>query len=340
MILRALSTDDYFLSRVADSFNKRPMLFEARKHFADHKDHPAVAETQRLLYEMQDIGGQLFQGVVYYKELPGSEQITSITNEYWKDHEDALNYYMRLLNDFYNKANVPGFFELHKQFYAGAIAEAGNYINDSITAVMEDYSGKENKAYHMYILPINPYGWGFSLTTEDSTGSTQYAVISPVEDIAYSPAGAYPEYGFGGNEATAHYRELVVHEFVHSFITDVLEQDSLKQQIASFDSLYTPLLDSAMSEQGYKGWWGFVNEHIVRVVHTRVGNKIDNREAAALRKVDKEYGFILLPEAEEIMKQYENNRDKYPVIDDFLPVLINSFKYVEAERINERLHVN
>lgn len=335
MILRALSADDYFLQRIPDTFKGRPMLFKAREYFKAYKSHPAVAETQRLLYDMQDIGGQLLQGVVYYEELPGTKQISTINNEYWMAHKDVLDAYMAQLSNFYEQAEVAAFLEQHKAFYEGTIAEASSYINDSITAVMEQYLGRQNKAYYMYVLPVCPYGWAFSLTTSDSSGNTQHAVISPVTDIAWQDS--FSSYGFGGAEARAHYRELVVHEFAHSFITDLLEQDVLREQIAIYDSLYTPLLDSAMGEQGYSGWWSYVNEHLVRLAHTRVAATFDKQEAEALRKADKEYGFVLLPESEELIKEYENNRDKYPTIEEYLPVLINGFKYYDTAMVNSRL---
>jgi|GEM_PF-2542904 len=341
MILRALSDDDYFLHRRADTFKGRPMLYEARKYFADYKDHPAVAETQRILYDTRDIGGIMFQGVLYAEELPGTSITHNITNPYWFEHKIELAEYMQLLGRFYTEANVAGFFEQQHDFYHGAISEARSYINDSVTAVMEDYFGKENAAYHMYILPISIYGWGFSATAPSAEGDIQYGIISPVEDIDWDGyTDGRTTFGFGGAEAKAHYRELVVHEFTHSFITDLLEHEDFKKQIAQYDTLYTHMLDEAMQENGYGDWWGFVNEHLVRLGHIRVAEMYDAAEAAALRKTDvQEYKFVLLPDAEERIKQYEQNRDMYKTIDSFLPVLIDQFGEFSKDMIDERLEV-
>src|SRR5690606_4237328 len=111
-----------------------------------------------------------------------------------------------------------------------------------------------------------------------------------------------------------------------------------KQMIAQYDSLYTPMLDSVMGEIGYGDWWGFVNEHIVRLGHIRVARLTDDNEANELIKADvHEYKFILLPDAEERIKEYEKNRAKYKTIDDYLPELIKQFGDYSKKDIDDKI---
>lgn len=334
MILRSLSDSDYFLHRIPDSNKSRPMLYRARKYFAGFKDHPAVKETQNLLYSASDIGGLLFQGVLYAEELPGTRVISEPGSAYWKAHRSELEQYMKLLGQFYTEANVEQFLEENKEFYKGAVAEAKHYIHDTIAGVMESYFGKDNGAYYMYIMPMCPYGWGFSAIAVKNGAKEQYAIISPVKGIKGREAGV-SEFGFGGDEARAHYRELVVHEFVHTFITDVLEYDSFRKQIAQYDTLYTSVLDSVMQEQGYSGWWSFVNEHLVRLGHLRVARQVSDDEATQLSHVDVyDYRFVLQPEWESRMMEYEENREQYKTIDDYLPKLIDYFALTDTATLN------
>lgn len=330
MILRSLSDTDYFISRIHDTDKSRPLLYKARQYFAAYRSHPAVAETQRILYSASDIGSLLFQGVIYGDTLPKGVVSLAPNDAYWKERKDTLSAYLRLLADFYQTANVEQFFRDNATFYDGAIAEARQYINDSIVNDMEEYFGKANASYHMYVVPMCPYAWGFALTTQDSAGKSFHAVISPV----ISSDGESGEFGFGGPEAAAHYRELVVHEFVHPFINISL----FKAELKKYDTLFTPSLDSSMQEQGYNGWMSFVDELFVRTGHIRVAEKFSKAEADALRKVDMdEYKFVLVPEIEEKMKEYESNRDKYKNIDGFLPDLISTFAKVNRNTINERI---
>jgi hypothetical protein len=51
--------------------------------------------------------------------------------------------------------------------------------------------------------------------------------------------------------------------------------------------------------------------------------------------VDK--GFILIPDAEKLLEEYENNREKYPNFEKFLPKLINQFKNYTSKDIEETI---
>ena len=339
MILRAISPDDYFLSRVKPESIGRPMIYKARGYFNVYKDHPAVTETQRLMDEAKDIGGQLFQGVLYAEELPGTAIKEDLADPMWEGKEGVLKNYMRLLGDFYTKANVAAFLKDNESFYTGAAKEASKYVNSSVIAAMEDYTGKTNKAYFMYLLPMSPHGWGFSATTGTKGAYIQHAIISPVQNIKWDGISPLTEFGFDGNEAADHYRELVVHEYMHSFITNTIMHDSFRAAINKYDSLFTPALDSAMAEQAYAQWWDFVNEYLVRLGHIRVTATYDTAQARAMKELNaKEYKFVLLDEGERLMRQYESNRKKYKTIDAFLPVMVGAFSNYSRAGIDKELH--
>jgi hypothetical protein len=334
MILRALSPDDYFLKRVKDTSKGRPTIYLARRHFAKYKDHPAVAATQTIINTTADIGGILFQGVLYAEELPGTAMVHEPPPGFWTEHKAELTEYMKVLGDFYKEADAGSFFEKNKWFYDGAIAEAKQYITDTRVPVLEDYFGKSMEAYHLYILPLCPYGWGFSLTTPDKKYNVQHSIVAPVHNIAWNESVKQPvEFGFGGKGAKEHYRDIVAHEIIHSFITDAILTEPYKSRIDGYDSLFTPMFDSVMQELAYGHWWDFVNEHLVRLAHIRVLEIMNPQDAAELRKIDVyENKFVLIPDGEELMKQYERNRKTYKTIDTYLPVLIQQFgKYTRAE---------
>jgi hypothetical protein len=65
---------------------------------------------------------------------------------------------------------------------------------------------------------------------------------------------------------------------------------------------------------------------------------MDIKDLEAIRKYNvKENGFILLPEAEELIQNYENNRDKYNTFQDFIPVLIDQLETFNKQQINVKL---
>ncbi len=343
MILRAISDEDYFFNTVPASRKSRPLIYEARKHFATHKDHPAVKATQRILEETKDIGGILFQGIMFAEELPGTKILYAPEGYFWDSHAGLLRPYLDTLADFYKDGDVAAFLEKHKAFYNGACAEVNEYMNNSLISGMEQYFGIEHASYTVYIMPISPYGWCFSISNgKKEEAQAQYALISPVKKLKdYEDIHQLKEYGYKDSTAHDYYRETVNHEFCHSFITNTLLKKEILTQINSYDTLFTPLLDSLMQEQAYGNWWDFVNELVVRLGEVRVAAQMHDTGIATLRKnYVNECSFALIPDLELVMKQYEENRGKYKNIDSFIPVLIGHLGTFTKADIDKKISIS
>jgi len=90
-----------------------------------------------------------------------------------------------------------------------------------------------------------------------------------------------------------------------------------------------------MTEQGYDNWWSFVNEHLVRLGEIRISKKMGTDDLEEMRNYNiKENGFILIPDAEQLIIEYETNRKEYPKFELFLPKLVeqlNSFNKIDIK---------
>lgn len=340
MILRAISADDYFFSRIDTASKKRPLLYHARKYFAAYSHHPAVKCTQRMLDTTKDIGGILIQGALFARELPGAKVVHKPKGFFWEEHAALLQPYLDTLAIFYKEAGVEQFFEQYRHFYKGACAEVSRYMDDAAITYMEQYFGKQNASYTVYIIPLSPYGWGFSASV-NGVGNTQqqFAIISPLKSLKDAADIMYlKEFGYDGPGAIGYYKEMVNHEFCHSFVTGTLSLSHYQSLINRYDSLYIPALDSLMQEQGYGNWWGFVNELFVRLGEIRVAAAMKDTYIDELRK---EYvhqcSFVLLPGFEEYIQKYEQERGTYKTIDNFLPLLIHHFKDYNQHDIRDLL---
>ena len=112
----------------------------------------------------------------------------------------------------------------------------------------------------------------------------------------------------------------------------------METSFAKTDSLFIPMLDSIMSKQGYGSWWGYVNEHIVRLGEIRVAKAMNIQDVDEMRNYNiKENGFILLPDAEAIVVDYENSRHTYKNFQAFIPVLIAQLNGFTKKDIEERI---
>ena len=338
MILRSLSdSDPLFKYRKAD-YKAKPLIYAAREYFKNFKNDTAVKNTQEILAKTSVTGDLILQGLLYSDELPKTNLKYGL-NSYWKKKEPELKAYLKVLKHFYDTANVEDFLKKYRDFYQGAIIEATSHLDKNLIPVMETYFGQSNPHYNLIIIPISPFGMGFGANVGAGKSKILYQIISPASDIHWSEnLTDYKEFGYSGKGSDDYYRDLVAHEFCHSFITPIIKQKKYQERINQTDSLYVPELDSIMEKQSYGSWWGFVNEHMVRVASIRISKKLDIKDLEEMRKdnvVDK--GFILIPDAEKLLGEYENNREKYPIFEKFLPKLINKFKNYTRKDIEEKI---
>jgi hypothetical protein len=340
MILRSLSeSDPLFKYRKAD-YDGKPLIYLAREYFKDFKNDIAVQKTQELLDKTSITGDLIIQGLLYSTELPQTKLKYEL-NPYWKKNKSDLVTYLDILREFYMDANVEGFLKNNNKFYQGAIKEAESHLNKNLISTMEKYFGETNPNYKLIIIPNSPFGMGFGANVGIGNNKILYQIISPASDIeSHKNLSDFKEFGYSGKDADKYYRDLVAHEFCHSFITPIIQQEKYLKKINETDSLFVPELDSIMRKQSYGKWWGFVNEHLVRLASIRISKEMKIKGLNELRNdnvVVKK--FILIPDSEKLMIEYENNRDKYPTFNHFLPKLIDQFTNYTREDIEKKIRL-
>lgn len=339
MILRSLSdSDPLFKYRKAD-YKGKPLIYLSREHFKDFKNDIAVKKTQELLDKTSITGDAILQGLLYSTELP-EPQLQYELNSYWKENKSELVAYLKVLDKFYKDANVSTFLEENALFYKGAIAEVKSHLDRDLIPIMEDYFGEANPHYKLIIIPNSPFGMGFAADVGKEKNRILYQSISPPSDIEFHKnIGDYKEFGYSGKDANKYYSDLVAHEFCHSFITPLIKEDRYVKKISETDSLFIPELEAIMEKQSYGNWWGFVNEHLVRVASIRISREMKLVDIEDMRidnvTIKK---FVLIPDAEKLLVEYESNRDKYPTFKHFLPKLVDQFNNYTAKDIMEKIN--
>lgn len=332
MILRAINPNDPMFKYRKPDFKGRPMLYAAREHFKSYQNHPAVQATQNMLAMSSTTGDMLLQGLMYYHELPKTGLKFSIdSSAWWFTHQDSLNDYMNSLSKFYQEAGVERFLNSNKLFYNGAIAEANSHINQQMPRVLEDYFGESFLSYNTYLIPMSPFGMGFAAEGKSEEGRHLFQFISPANDVDSSNLQA-TQFGYSGEYAAEHYRDLVGHEYVHCFVTPYLEQPAIKAQINRYDSLFIPELKAIMQEQAYNSWWAFVNEYAVRTCEIRIAERLNTPNMTEMRQYNtQECGFVILPIGEELIEiGYEQKPTKFKHFQEFIPEFIRQFESISV----------
>ncbi len=122
-------------------------------------------------------------------------------------------------------------------------------------------------------------------------------------------------------------RELIFHEFGHSFVNPVCEKN--RTEIFNHEDFYE-YMKNDMSSIAYTYWFSAFHEHIVRTCEGMLLEKAGyTYEAEENYKENLRKGFYLLPFFKEKMEYYDQHREQFETFEEFFPELLKVFDEVE-----------
>ncbi len=238
--------------------------------------------------------------------------------------KEALEKFIDALRKFAVETKFMSFYNEHKPVYEKIVKGIRDKIGDNnYVGEIEKYYGISQKSYNIIVaLLLHQGGFGPRIEREKNRFDL-YSIVGPqgVKD-------SMPDFGTAEN-----YRYLIWHEFSHSFINPLTEQYA--DRINEVSSLFNPIKER-MGKIGYPQWNICVNEHLVRTVTVRLSyiyNGMEDGDRAI--QAEKARGFIYLPDICKKLKEYENNRDKYPTFADFYPEIIKLFSHLTLMKHDE-----
>jgi hypothetical protein len=306
----------------------------AAEHFIEYKEHEAVKKLATLI-RRTGIDGPVGL-MLHYSELPHIRlryELDENTLNSFSETEDAhdgqkvINKFVEAFSDFYTRANVEDFLVKHDAYYQKTIEDVKKNIPQSdFIETLENYYGKQNKAYILNPSPVLFPGFGFGKRVITNDGLVVLNTFGPFRQGDKNNSGI--QYHFNNADKI---RDLSVHEFGHSFVNPITELPENKLLIEQYAHLFGPMQEH-MAKQGYRNWWICVTEHLVRLGEIRIAFVMqDHITAEKLRRdYTEQRHFIYLPHLEAKINEYENNRDKYPSFIDFFPLLMETFSEIET----------
>ena len=289
---------------------------EVKEHFSSFKNHEAV----KLFNKLSDKG--------FTFDAPATIMLYMDNNFQLCQDIDVTDYlvsrisgkknidkFFRSLQKFCHETEFNNFYNEHKEYYQllieNVLTKIGekNYIEE-----LEEYYGVKQKEYNIILVSLfHPGGFGPKIESEKA----KYKIYS-----IQGPNGTNNNMPDFGSEAS--FRHLARHEFSHSFVNPLADKYwSIAEQ---YSDLFTPIAES-MKIQAYMNWKICLNEHIVRAVTTRLSFLDNEFSGRRMLAYEKSKGFTYIDKLLEALKEYENNRDKYPTFESFYPNLIESFEY-------------
>lgn len=190
--------------------------------------------------------------------------------------------------------------------------ESLNYIG-----ALEEYYGTKRRTYTLALVPLLQ-DIGFASYFDSADGSQDiYGVIG-----SGSVKDGLPS--FDSEDGTL--AKLVWHEFSHPFVNPLTEKH--RGLVAKYSSLFEPVAER-MKSNAYGDWQTVVNESVIRAITCRLTYRVIGPQAGkkALQR-EKDDGFIYVEALYERLKEYESQRNKYRVFEDFYPRLLEAFEDV------------
>ncbi|WP_343764799.1 DUF4932 domain-containing protein [Gangjinia marincola] len=255
--------------------------------------------------------------------------------------ENIISNYLQVLYNFYQTENINDFYTKNANFYSGAINEVQTHIPKGFTEAMEEYYGDSREKYVALVSPMMIWpiegneGRGIGASVEKDNKKIVYEIMSPYVQVPVdSTKKNYTQFGFDYQPRA---RTLTIHEFGHTFVNRELEP--FHKQIENSSYLFTDKLKKIMQTKGIQNWNVYVIESLVRLGEIRIAEIQNDKERADyLRNYHTSLEhFNFLPQLEEKVLQFENNRKKYPMWKDFIPELLGVFEKSTTEYINEKL---
>ncbi len=316
---------------LADLANKEMQKYNNSKIIKDMQDYLKVVGQQ------QDLS---YQALLKHNIFPAKGYAYQIEE---KDNakKEAVEKFAEQLREFYIERNLGKFFKDQSHFIEGAKNEVRKNIPASYMSKMEKYYGEKFLAYRFWINPFDimpniPVFWhGNGPMIKSDKGQIANMISSPYIPLEKkNNIKDYKEFGFNHPETL---NFLITHEFGHSFVNQHLGQ--YEDRINQSSNLMTEALIDKMAMHGYSYWPSSVAEHIVRTGEIRIALADGNEKLAeTLRKQHiNEYSFVLIPDFEKKMEEYENNRKKYKTFKDFVPELLTVLDETSVEKVREKL---
>lgn len=290
-------------------------------YFKPYSNHKAVRSCEKLIKS-----GFAFDAthglMMHLSEPPELEVIVPLSKYVIKRAGGiaAIMEFVNALRIFYLDSNFEEFWNSHLQFYRRVEENARKYIKlEEIVRVLEEYFGLKKKEYHVVLLLLSKYSYGYEIDN-----SITYAFISPTR-IGSSGVPEYKSW------------DPVLHELSHSFINPITEEFS--SDFKNPEALLRPVKDKVkrvwdellgslskeLVEEAYKDWKSYINEHLVEAVKLKIAEQLGFMDPHKLRRAFSYYesrGFIYMKLVYNLLSRYD--RSKYASFRDFYPEIVST----------------
>lgn len=296
-------------------------------HFANYKNHKLIrfAKKMRLL---NGVGYDAVMKMAFHIDKapdfkPLVEFSIMIPEKRW-GKKNALKF-IKLLKQFYVDAQCEQFFKENSEMYQEVSNRFIPIYNHLDVKWYKDFYGKEPKEKFVIINGLGNGGGNYGGDIVFENGERRvYAIMGTWNVDSLGIAIFNME----------DYFPILLHEFNHSFVNYLTEQNRAKFQ-ESGKKLFEEV-KSKMKEQSYSEWETVISEAIVRaaVIKYMKDHEFAKSDINEETQYQLEDGFFWINDLVDELENYDHHRDTYPTLESYMPNIISAYKKY-AEHIGD-----
>jgi len=294
-------------------------------HFNAFKEHELIKFAKELNGKGISFDAVVSMAVILDDHLnPLIDFSTTLPEKRWTK-EDATKF-VRLLKKFYKDAACEAFFRENEALFQ----EVSNrfspvYKTLDLNWFQSFYGIKADENFNIIISPGcggQNYGPSYSLPN----AKKEVFAIMGTWQVDESGMPVYEK---------DDYLPLIVHEFNHSYVNSLLAK-----QEASFEEsgkkIYKAEEYEMSRQQAYGNWQIMLDEALVRASVIKYFMDHGASELETGKMMVKEFinGFIWIKELVDELKNYDHQRNLYPTLESYMPVLSTAYKSF-ADKISQ-----
>ncbi len=302
----------------------RSYVSDIHGHFDKFKDHPLIA----FATEMRDKNGVSFDAVqamaIHLEQPPSLNPLVPFSSKVperrW-GQENALKF-AGLLKQFYSDAKCEDFFNAQEGVYKTAKERFMPVYKALEVTWYKQYYGEQPEGSLNIIIGLGLGGGNYGPKVVYPNGSEALYAIMGTWSIDSNNKPSY---------TVENCLPTLIHEFNHSYVNSLI-----KKHEEAFEGAGTKLfglVKAGMGSQHYTSWQTMMNESLVRasVIRYLLKHNPDGKEARSQLISDFGRGFFWMKGLVETLGVYEKNRDQYPTLESYLPVLAEFYNGVAIE---------
>lgn len=297
--------------------------------FAPYKAHPIINYYQELRAKY-GISHDAVMSMAIHIAIDGGK-LKFLADEEgplvrWKG-VDVDSFVVRL-NQFYCDTRFHTFFQEHQQFYEEVMR---TYETNVMQYFHQDwyarFYGSEPKEDFRIVIGFTNGGGNY--------GPSRQLLGQPKEVFAI--AGYYVNQQTGkAYEEGVNYASTLIHEFNHSFVNPLLNDDSNVALLKDISQKLLKLSPVGMKGQNYAQWNIVLNESVVRaaVIIYMLDNGFTTEQLQHEMFDNVCRDFRWMPELVTALRHYAAHRDQYPTLNDFYPEVARCLKMYYADEVS------